>query len=306
MPRDVFGLQYPFLPRAELLSFEEITRLTKIFVDLGVRKVRLTGGEPLLRKGIEHLVADLSQVRGLEDLTLTTNGSLLGAKAKSLKEAGLRRITVSLDALDDDIFRAMNDVDFPVARVLSGINAAQEAGLNPVKVNMVVKRGVNETQILPMAQRFRGTGQIVRFIEYMDVGSTNGWRLTDVVSAQEIVSMIGEEWPLNVITPSQPGEVATRYRYSDGMGEIGVISSVTVPFCRNCVRARLSAKGELFTCLFGNRGHDLRALVRNNIADTEIREAIRDIWSQRRDRYSEIRSSKTADTTRVEMSYIGG
>lgn len=306
MPREVFGRDFHFLPRAEILSFEEIVRLAAIFVDLGVEKIRLTGGEPLIRKDIEQLVQGLSKLKGLRDLTLTTNGSLLTSKALGLKEAGLKRLTVSLDALDDRTFRLMNDAGFPVARVLAGIEAAQAAGLCPVKVNMVVKRGVNDDQIIPMAEHFRGTGQILRFIEFMDVGTTNGWRMDDVVSAAEIAERIAEQWPLEPADPTIFGEVAGRYRYLDGMGEIGIISSVTRPFCSTCVRARLSARGELFTCLFGESGHDLRALVRGNGDDESIREFISSVWTRRGDRYSELRTKRTKPPKKVEMSYIGG
>jgi GTP 3',8-cyclase len=306
MPREVFGHDFEFLPRGDLLTFEEITRLAKVFIQLGVTKIRLTGGEPLIRKDIEQLVGGLAELPGLDDLTLTTNGSLLTAKAEALRQAGLKRVTVSLDALDDATFRSMNDAGFPVARVLAGIEAASAAGLAPIKVNMVVKRGVNEDQILPMASHFRGTGQILRFIEYMDVGTTNGWRLDDVVGACEIVRLIGDRWPIEAIDPLAPGEVASRYRYLDGEGEIGIISSVTRPFCSTCVRARLSAKGELFTCLFAAKGHDLRAMVRSEATDDDLVSAIAAIWSWRGDRYSEIRSSRTRDLDRVEMSYIGG
>ncbi len=306
MPREVFGSDFQFLPRAELLSFEEIERLARIFVGLGVEKIRLTGGEPLVRKDLETLISRLAAVPGLEDLALTTNGSLLPAKAEALRRAGLRRVTISLDALDDAVFRAMNDAEFPVARVLAGIQAAADAGLAPVKINMVVKRGVNEDQILPMAAHFRGSGHVLRFIEFMDVGTTNGWRMDDVVPAGEIVDRIGRQWPIEPMSPTVHGEVANRFRYRDGLGEIGVIASVTQAFCRTCVRARLSAKGELFTCLFAARGHDLRALLRDGSADEEIAAAVSRIWGVRRDRYSEIRMAETRPAERVEMSYIGG
>jgi cyclic pyranopterin phosphate synthase len=305
MPKEVFGRDYPFLHREELLTFEEIERLTRAFVACGVQKVRLTGGEPLLRKDLERLVAMLAELPGL-DLTLTTNGSLLPRKAGALAEAGLQRVTVSLDALEDEVFRAMNDVDFPVARVLEGIDAAAAAGLAPVKINMVVKRGVNEDSILPMARRFHGTGHILRFIEYMDVGATNGWRLDEVVPADEIVDTINDELPLEPLAPRYLGEVARRYGYLDGGGQIGVIASVTQPFCGSCTRARLSAEGKLYTCLFAVRGHDLRALVRGGATDAELREALAGVWHERADRYSEQRSEETAGLARVEMSYIGG
>jgi cyclic pyranopterin phosphate synthase len=304
MPKEVYGRDYEFLPRAELLTFEEIARLARIFAGLGVEKVRLTGGEPLIRRDVERLVELLAGVPGL-DLTLTTNGAVLAQKADALAEAGLGRITVSLDSLDDDVFRAMNDVDFPVARVLEGIDAAAAAGL-PVKVNAVVKRGLNEDSVLAMARHFRGSGHVLRFIEYMDVGHTNGWRLDDVVPAAEIVATIDSELPLEPLPPRYPGEVAERFRYRDGAGEIGVIASVTRPFCGACTRARLSADGSLYTCLFATTGHDLRALVRAGGDDAEIAAAIGDIWRVRGDRYSEIRSAATRDLQKVEMSYIGG
>ncbi|MGH3012625.1 MAG: GTP 3',8-cyclase MoaA, partial [Gaiellaceae bacterium] len=305
MPKEVFGRDYPFLPRAELLTFEEIERLGRAFAGLGVEKIRITGGEPLVRRDLEKLVALLAPIDGL-DLTLTTNGSLLAAKAGALKDAGLSRVTVSLDSLDDAIFRAMNDVDFPVTRVLEGIDAALAAGLAPVKVNVVVKRGLNEEGILPMARHFRGTGVVLRFIEYMDVGHTNGWRLDDVVPAAEIVAAIGAELPLEPVEAAYRGEVANRWRYRDGSGEIGVISSVTEPFCGDCTRARLSADGKVYTCLFAVQGHDLRALLRGGASDDELAAAIADIWRARTDRYSELRSAATADLPKVEMSYIGG
>jgi GTP 3',8-cyclase len=305
MPKEVFGRDYPFLPRAELLTFEEIERLARAFAALGVEKIRITGGEPLVRRDVETLVAMLARIPGL-DLTLTTNGALLARKAQALKDAGLDRITVSLDSLDDATFRAMNDVDFPVARVLAGIDAALAAGLDPVKVNVVVKRGVNDDGVVAMARAFRGTGVVVRFIEYMDVGHTNGWRMDDVVPAAEIVAAIDSEYPLEPVEPGYRGEVAGRWRYRDGNGEIGVISSVTQPFCRDCTRARLSADGKLYTCLFAVRGHDLRALLRGGASDGELAAALRAIWSARTDRYSELRSAETAGLEKVEMSYIGG
>ena len=305
MPKEVFGREYPFLPRAELLTFEEIERLARVFAGLGVEKIRITGGEPLLRRDLEKLLEMLAAVPRV-DLTLTTNGALLARKAQALKDAGLDRITVSLDSLDDETFRAMNDVDFPVERVLAGIDAALAAGLAPVKVNVVVKRGVNEDGILPMARAFRGTGVVLRFIEYMDVGHTNGWRLDDVVPAQEIVATIDAEHPLEPLESQYRGEVANRWRYRDGSGEIGVIASVTRPFCGDCTRARLSADGKLHTCLFATRGHDLRALVRGGASDAELADAIAGIWAVRDDRYSELRTAGTADLPKVEMSYIGG
>jgi cyclic pyranopterin phosphate synthase len=305
MPKEVFGRDYPFLPRTELLTFEEIERLARTFAGLGVEKIRITGGEPLVRRDLETLVGMLAQIDGL-DLTLTTNGALLAAKAQALRDAGLKRITISLDSLDDEVFRAMNDVDFPVGRVLDGIDAALAAGLEPVKVNVVVKRGLNEDGILPMARHFRGTGVVLRFIEYMDVGHTNGWRLDDVVPAAEIVAAIGAELPLEPVEPAYRGEVANRWRYVDGSGEIGVISSVTQPFCGDCTRARLSADGKVYTCLFAVQGHDLRALLRDGASDEELSAAIAAVWRARTDRYSELRSAATIDLPKVEMSYIGG
>jgi cyclic pyranopterin phosphate synthase len=305
MPKEVYGRSYRFLERRQLLTFEEIERLSRVFAFLGVEKIRLTGGEPLLRRELERLVEMLGAIPGVE-LTLTTNGSLLPQKARVLADAGLRRVTVSLDSLDDQVFRAMNDVDVPVERVLAGIEAAAAAGLSPVKVNMVVKRGVNEDSVLPMARYFRGSGHILRFIEYMDVGHTNGWRLDDVVSEAEIVAAIGAELPLEPIEPNYAGEVARRYRYRDGSGEIGVIASVTEPFCGACTRARLSAEGRLYTCLFATEGHDLRALVRGGASESDLTEEIGRVWRARGDRYSELRSAKTVDLPKIEMSYIGG
>ena len=304
MPKEVFGRDYRFLPRRELLTFEEIERVARVFVDLGVHKLRITGGEPLLRRDLEELIARLAALGDL-DVTLTTNGALLAQKAEALADAGLSRVTVSLDSLDDEVFRAMNDVDFPVARVLGGIDAAAAAGL-PVKVNVVVKRGLNEGSILDIARRFRGTGHTVRFIEYMDVGATNGWRMDDVVPAAEVVATIGAEFPLEPVEAAYRGEVAERYRYRDGAGEIGVIASVTQPFCGDCTRARLSADGKLYTCLFAVRGHDMRALLRSGAADPELDAAIRAVWERRTDRYSELRTEKTSQLRKVEMSYIGG
>ena len=304
MPKEVFGRDYRFLPRRELLSFEEIERVARVFVGLGVQKLRITGGEPLLRRDLEVLIERLAAIGDL-DLTLTTNAALLTQKAQALADAGLTRVTVSLDSLDDEVFRAMNDVDFPVARVLAGIDAATEAGL-PVKVNVVVKRGLNEGSVLDIASRFRGTGHPVRFIEYMDVGATNGWRMDDVVPAAEIVAAIGAEFPLEPLESSYRGEVAERYRYRDGAGEIGVIASVTQPFCGDCTRARISADGKLYTCLFALRGHDLRAILRSGASEEEIEGAIRAVWERRADRYSELRTEETGRLRKVEMSYIGG
>jgi GTP 3',8-cyclase len=306
MPKDVFGFEYRFLPRAELLSFEEIERLARVFASLGVRKLRLTGGEPLVRRSIEQLVKMLAGVPGIADVAMTTNGSMLAAKAPALKGAGLDRVTVSLDALDDATFSEINDVGFPVARVLEGIEAAADAGLGPIKVNCVVKRGVNEHAIFDLARHFRGTEHIVRFIEYMDVGTTNGWRLDDVVPASEIIDRLGAQLPLEPLDPNYRGEVARRYRYKDGSGEVGIIASVTQPFCGDCTRARLSAEGKLFTCLFAALGHDLRALLRDGASDEEIHDFVGGVWGRRGDRYSEIRSAETDQLPKVEMSYIGG
>lgn len=321
MPKEVFDKDYAYLPHAALLSFEEITRTARLFVAHGVRKIRLTGGEPLLRKNIEALIEQLAALRTPDgaplDITLTTNGSLLARKARSLRDAGLRRVTVSLDGLDDAVFRRMNDVDFPVADVLEGIDAARAAGLGPVKVNMVVKRGTNEHEILPMARHFRGSGIVLRLIEYMDVGATNGWRMDEVLPSAEVVRRIHAELPLVQLEPSAPGETAERWGYAgaDGrhdpaLGEIGVISSVTQAFCRDCNRARLSTEGRLYLCLFAGQGYDLRALIRGGASDDEIASAIGAIWQGRKDRYSELRGTLAPETgggaRRVEMSYIGG
>jgi cyclic pyranopterin phosphate synthase len=305
MPKDIFGSSYQFLPRSEVLTFEEIARLARLFIAHGVGKIRLTGGEPLVRRQLDHLIVMLSEIPGI-DLTLTTNGALLPQQAKGLKEAGLKRVTVSLDSLDNDVFKAMNDVDFPVEKVLAGIEAADRAGLSPIKINMVVKRGLNEGSILPMARYFREKGYILRFIEYMDVGSTNGWRLADVVPAAEIVNMIDAELPLEPIDPNYIGEVAERWRYKDGSGEIGVIASVTQAFCGNCSRARLSADGKLYTCLFGIKGTDFRQLLRGGASDEEISQSIAKVWRTRDDRYSELRSEETIPLPKIEMSRIGG
>jgi cyclic pyranopterin phosphate synthase len=305
MPKEKFGADYQFLERSALLSFEEITRLARLFTHLGIEKIRLTGGEPLVRRNVEKLVEQLATIPGL-DLTLTTNGSLLAKKAKALRAAGLQRITVSLDSLDDAIFKAMNDVDYPVAKVLDGIDAAAAADFRPVKVNMVVKRGVNEHSILPMAKFFRERGHILRFIEYMDVGATNGWRMDDVVSAREIVDIISRELPLEPADPNYTGEVAERWRYKDGTGEIGVIAAVTQAFCRDCTRARISTEGQLYTCLFATAGHDLRALLRGGASDEAILARISGVWTARDDRYSEIRGQQTVPLKKIEMSYIGG
>jgi len=304
MPREVFDADYKFLPHEAILSFEEIARLAGIFVGLGVKKIRLTGGEPLLRKGLPELVAMLAPLGA--DLTLTTNGSTLVKHAKALKEAGLNRLTVSLDSLDEATFRAMNDADFPVEKVLDGIAAAAEAGFSPVKINMVVKRGVNDQQIIEAARHWRDSGHIPRFIEFMDVGSTNGWRMDDVIPSAEIVRRIGEAFPLAPVEANYPGEVAERWRYKDGAGEIGVISSVTQAFCAACNRMRLSTEGSLYTCLFAQQGHDLKTLLRGGADDDAIRDSIAAVWRLRDDRYSELRTAETAKKPKVEMSYIGG
>jgi cyclic pyranopterin phosphate synthase len=310
MPKEVFGRDFAFLPRELVLTFEEIERLARIFVELGTEKLRITGGEPLVRRDLPRLIERLAEIRRPDgatiDLTLTTNGSALAALAAQLAAAGLRRVTVSLDSLDDATFRAMNDVDFPVDKVLAGIAAARDAGLTPIKVNMVVRRGLNESSVVPMARWARDEGYILRFIEYMDVGHTNGWRLDDVVPAAEIVARLDEEFGLEPVEPGYRGEVARRWRYRDGKGEVGVIASVTQPFCGDCTRARLSAEGKLFTCLFAVRGHDLRALIRSGASDEDLETALQGVWSARKDRYSELRSANTADLPKVEMSYIGG
>ncbi|WP_029145774.1 GTP 3',8-cyclase MoaA [Microbacterium luticocti] len=309
MPKEIFGRDFAFLPREQLLTFEEIERVARAGMALGVHKLRLTGGEPLLRRGIEQLIGMLVALRTADgeppDVALTTNGSALAVKAQALADAGLHRVTVSLDSLDDATFRAMNDIDFPVARVLDGIRAAREAGL-PVKVNTVVKRGVNDHDIVAVAEHFRGTGVTVRFIEFMDVGTTNGWNLQAVVGSAEVIDRIGAVHPLEPVPPAYPGETATRWRYADGAGEIGVISSVTAPFCGACTRARISADGKLFTCLFATAGHDLRALLRSGAPDAAVQDALAGIWARRSDRYSELRTAGTPRAQRVEMSYIGG
>lgn len=306
MPKEVFGRDYAFLPKADILSFEELARLARVFVGLGVEKIRITGGEPLLRRDLPRLVEMLAPIKGLRDLTLTTNGSALAALARPLREAGLKRITVSLDALDDATFRSMNDVDFPVARVLEGIEAAIHAGLRPVKVNMVVKRGVNEHEILPMVRRFSGPDCILRLIEFMDVGSTNGWRMDEVVPAAEIIEIINREFPLELLAPNYEGEVAARFRFREGVGEVGVIASVTQPFCRGCTRARVTANGELHTCLFSQHGHDLKALLRSGLSDEALHSLVGSLWRARGDRYSELRSTQVAGLPKAEMSRLGG
>jgi len=305
MPRETFGHDFKFLPHEEILRFEEIARLARVFAGLGVKKVRITGGEPLVRRELHRLVAMLAEIPGL-DLTLTTNGSLLAKQAAALARAGLKRVTVSLDSLDDATFRALNDADYPVARVIEGIEAAAAAGMAPIKINMVVKRGVNDGHVLAMAERWRGSGHIVRFIEYMDVGSTNGWRMDDVVPSAEIVRDIGARYPLEAVDPNYAGEVAERWRYRDGAGEIGVISSVTQAFCASCNRLRLSAEGSLYTCLFAERGHDLKWWLRRGGSDEEIVNEIAAVWRARGDRYSAIRTAETAKARKIEMSYIGG
>jgi len=310
MPKEIFGRDYAFLPRDLVLSFEEIARAARVFVSLGVEKLRITGGEPLVRRDLPDLIAMLAAIvrpgGGVIDLTLTTNGSALRALAAPLAGAGLRRVTISLDSLDEAVFAAMNGIDFPVERVLDGIDAAIEAGLAPVKVNMVVRRGVNESSILPMARWAREKGVILRFIEYMDVGHSNGWRLDEVVPAAEVVDAIAAVWPVQPTEPTYRGEVAGRWRYADGGGEFGVISSVTQPFCRDCTRARISADGRLYTCLFAVDGQDLRALLRSGIPDEELTAAIESIWVRRGDRYSEMRSAATSALPKVEMFAMGG
>jgi GTP 3',8-cyclase len=307
MPRDVFGTDFPFMDHSELLSFEEIERLGTVFARLGVEKLRLTGGEPLLRHGIERLVEQLVNIEGIEDVALTTNGSLLAAKAQALRDAGLKRVTVSLDSLDEPTFRTVSDVKLPLARVIKGIAAAADVGMTPVKVNAVIKRGMNDGQgIVDLAGFGREHGYVVRFIEFMDVGATNGWRLDDVVPADEIIERINAVWPIEPLDPTYVGEVATRYRYLDGAGEVGVIASITKPFCRTCSRARLSAKGELYTCLFSGAGHDLRALLRGGCSDDELHTVVSGLWKGRTDRYSAQRTTATTGLSKVEMSYIGG
>ena len=314
MPKEVFDTSYQFLPHSSLLSFEEITRIAKIFIAHGVEKIRLTGGEPLLRKNIEKLIEMLAVLTTVDgkplDLTMTTNASLLGKKAQSLKDAGLKRVTVSLDSLDDATFKRMNDVDFPVTDVLDGIAVASQVGLGPIKVNMVVKGGMNDQEIVPMARHFKGSDVILRFIEYMDVGASNGWKMDEVIPSAEVVRRIRQSMPLEVVDANYTGETAERWRYTDGSGEIGVISSVTQAFCSDCNRARVSTEGKLFTCLFATGGHDLRALLRNGHSDAEITAAVSHLWAKRDDRYSELRTINTEGLSRsdrkVEMSYIGG
>jgi cyclic pyranopterin phosphate synthase len=322
MPKEVFDKDYVYLPQTSLLSFEEIVRVARQFVGLGVQKIRLTGGEPLLRKNLELLIEQLARLRTPDgqplDLTLTTNGSLLARKARALRDAGLQRVTVSLDGLNDSVFRQMNDVDFPVSEVLEGIAAARQAGLGPIKVNMVVKRGTNDHEIVPMARHFRGTGIVLRFIEYMDVGATNGWRMDEVMPSAQVIEQLRSAYPLVALEPCAPGETAQRWAYADSQGladpqagEIGVISSVTQAFCGDCNRARLSTEGQLYLCLFAHQGYDLRSIVRANADDRALQLAITSIWQGRSDRYSLLRASQAADSSpqgarRVEMSYIGG
>jgi len=308
MPRDVFGPDHQFLPRAELLNFEEITRVVQVLAQLGVRKIRLTGGEPLVRRNVPDLVRMLARITGIDDLAMTTNASLLAGVAGTLRDAGLTRLTISLDALDDDVFRAMSDTKIPVHHVLDGIAAAQQSGFSSIKVNCVVRRGVNEDQIVPLAQYGRDHGVIVRFIEYMDVGTSNGWQMGEVVPSREVIARIAAVQPLEPLSPNYPGEVAERWRYADGTGEIGVISSVSQPFCRTCTRARLSAIGELYTCLFAGSGTDVRRWLRaDGLDDAALLERLATVWRGRADRYSELRTQQTAATKqKVEMSYIGG
>ena len=309
MPAEIYGEKYEFLPRSELLTFEEIARLVRIFAELGVTKLRLTGGEPLVRNGIENLVAHVASIGDIQDLTLTTNGYLLAQKARSLKDAGLQRITVSLDSLDEEVFKAMNGRGYGTERVLEGIKVAEEVGLRPIKINAVVQRGVNDHTIVDLARHFKGTGHIVRFIEYMDVGNLNGWKLDHVVSADEIVERISSEIPLEPIEANYLGEVALRYRYADGSGEIGIIASVTKPFCGDCTRARLSTDGKLYTCLFASNGTDLRGPMRSGASDDDLRDLIAGVWSRREDRYSELRTQSTRQENlpkKIEMYQIGG
>jgi cyclic pyranopterin phosphate synthase len=308
MPKEVFGPSYPFIAREETLSFEEITRLARIFAQHGVHKLRLTGGEPLVRREIERLVAMLAELDGIDDIALTTNGSLLSPKkARALNDAGLTRITISLDSLDDAVFMSMNDVGVPVSKILAAIDNAVSVGLDPVKIDMVVKRGLNDQSIVPMARYFKGTGIILRFIEYMDVGTTNGWRMDDVVPAAEILQRLSEEWAIAPAEPNYYGEVAERYRYLDGTGEFGIIASVTQPFCGTCTRARLSSDGQLYTCLFGVQGHDFKRLLRSGASDDELSALLQRVWGRRADRYSELRTSHTAiPLKKIEMSRIGG
>ena len=304
MPKEVFGRDHAFMPKSEILTFEELTRAARLFAGLGVNKLRLTGGEPLLRRDLPTLISMLSQIEGIDDLTLTTNGSALASLARPLREAGLNRITVSLDSLNDDVFQSMNDVSFPVERVLEGIDAARAAGFDQIKVNMVVKRGVNEAEIVPMLHHFAGTGTIVRFIEYMDVGTTNGWRLDDVVPASEMLALINKDFTIHPVAQDLTGLVARRYQHEHG--EFGIIASVTQPFCGGCTRARVAADGQFYTCLFAAHGHDLRALLRGGLSDEAVTHALKALWTTRGDRYSELRTAATAPSRKAEMSKIGG
>lgn len=305
MPRAVFGEDHPFQPRSEILTFEEIARVARLFVKLGVRKIRLTGGEPLLRKNLDRLIQELAGIPEIE-LTLTTNGALLAEQAERLYKAGLQRVTVSLDALDDSIFRRMNDADYPVSKVLNGIEQAAAIGFGRLKINMVVKRGMNDQEILPMAEYFRDKGHILRFIEYMDVGTSNGWQMHDVVPSQEVLRRLNDRFPLDPIEPNYPGEVAERWVYRDGCGEIGLISSVSRAFCSNCTRIRLSTEGQIYTCLFAQTGYDLRSAMRQGVSDEALLAEIASRWSQRSDRYSALRLSGANHIRKIEMSYIGG
>ncbi len=306
MPKEIFGPVYRFLPHDEVLTFEEITRLVRVFASLGTRKVRLTGGEPMMRQQVEKLVAMLAEIPEIEDLAMTTNGSFPTARVQSLKDAGLQRMTVSLDSLDDAVFMALNDMEVPVERILSWIHASLEAGFAPLKINMVVKRGVSEESILPMARYFNRPDTILRFIEFMDVGNSNNWRMDDVIPAKDILQRVHAEMPIEAIPPNYPGEVATRFHYKDTGNEIGIIASVTQPFCRGCTRARLSANGSLYTCLFSAQGHDLKTLLRSGASDADLAAAITAIWQKRRDRYSELRTENTTNLPKIEMSFIGG
>lgn len=306
MPRELFGSTHDFLPRRELLSFEELETVTRAAAAVGVEKIRLTGGEPLLRRDIEQLIAMLAAVDGIEDIALTTNGVLLADKASALYAAGLKRITVSLDSLDEARFQHMADTNVSVNTILESIDAAAEAGLSPVKINMVVKSGTNDDEVLTMAEQFRNTHHVLRFIEYMDVGNSNGWQQDEVLTAAQLRDTINAEWPLEPVDAHYVGEVANRYRYRDGSGEIGFITSISQPFCGDCTRARLSADGKLYTCLFGSQGFDLRAQLREGISDADLQRRLGAIWMQRSDRYSELRAAGAVDTNKVEMSYIGG
>ena len=309
MPKEVFGMNFNFLPHHELLTFEQLVRTARIFAHAGVTKIRITGGEPLLRRELAVLIQMLSEIQGIKDIALTTNGSLLTKDyAMKLKNAGLKRISISLDALDDQVFAKINNVDFPVSRVLEAIGNAQAAGLNPIKINMVVKRGVNEGEIIKMADRFRNTPIVLRFIEFMDVGNNNGWQMKDVITANEVLQLIQSHWPVELLPSTQPGEVANRFRYKDGAGEFGIIASVTKPFCTSCNRARLSSNGQLYTCLFAHHGHDVRSLLRSGKSDQEILDFIKNVWNGRSDRYSLLRTELTGINKdgKNEMHFLGG